>query len=163
MPKLSAVSVPGIESEGPSRITPEQQHLRFGDLHRLRERTAKLSQQLAAALTELGGLDWAAVALGHKASYSSKLSEALHGVDGRKPATDVLLLVLSQGGNEAREVLALLCEAAGCEAPRPKRIATDAEIVSALSAEAEDSGPIGKALLQRIAARLGVDVSAVKR
>jgi hypothetical protein len=163
MPKLSTISAPGFESECDSRVTPEQQHLRFGDLHRLRERTAKLSQRIASALTELGGLDWAAVALGHRASYASKLSEALHGVDGRKPAVDVLLLVLSQGGEEAREVLALLCDVAGCEAPRAKRMATDAEIVAALSAEAIDSGPIGKALLERIAARLGCDVSSVKR
>lgn len=163
MSKVSPLVTPGFEPEQPSRSTPEQQHLRFGDLHALRERTAKLSQRIAAALTELGGLDWAAVALGHKASYASKLSEALHGVDGRKPAIDTLLLVLSQGGEEARAVLALLCDVAGCEAPRPKRLATDAEIVAALSAEVDDAGPIGKALLQRIAARLGCDVGSVRR
>lgn len=163
MLKLSPLSSPGFESERHSPVTPTQQPLRFGDLHSLRERTAAVSQRIAAALTALGGLDWAAVALGHRASYASKLSEALHGVDGRKPSLDVLLLVLSQGGDEARQVLALLCDAAGCEAPRVKRVATDAEIVAALSAEVDDSGPIGKALLQRIAARLGVDVAAVRR
>lgn len=164
MPKLSVIEAQGNESEPGSRSTPTQVPLRMSDVQRIRDQTTALSSRMLTAVSALGGLDWAAVALGRKMTYSSKLSEAFGGVDNRRPTIDVLLLILSQGGDEAAEVLRFLCcDVAGREMPRTKHVATDAEITAALRQEIDDTGPAGKALAERIAARLGVDVGSVKR
>lgn len=163
MSKVYAVHSPGISADDSSRAIPTQPALRFGDPQRIRDLTSAASSALASAISSLGGLDWAAASLGRKLTYSSKISEALHGVDGRRPTLDLLMLVLSQGGSEARDVLALLCDAGGFEAPRPKHTATDAEIVAALREEIDDTGPAGRALAERVARRLGVDVASVRR
>lgn len=163
MSKVYPLASQGSRSESPSGELPKQANLRFGDPQRIRDLTSAISSSLASAISALGGLDWAAASLGRKLTYSSKISEALHGVEGRRPTVDLLALVLSQGGDEARAVLALMCDAGGFEAPRPKHIATDAEIVAALRAEIDDTGPAGKALAERVAKRLGVDIGAVRR
>lgn len=163
MSKVLPLSATGNDRETDSQVTPEQRSLRFGDPQRVHDLTRQLSARLSSAITELGGLDWAAVSLGRKLTYASKLSEALNLVDQRRAAIDVLLLALSQGGEPARELLAFLCDVGGCEAPRAKRVVSDAEIVAAFRAELDDSGPVGRDLAKRVAERLGVDVASVRR
>ncbi len=115
-----------------------------------------------AAMEAAGGLDWLVATLDREPSYGSRISDALGRRDHRYLIADwfVPLLHDAQG---AAILLAALANMAGYEPPKPKRVATRDELLSALLDEIEDAGGVGAALKERAAKRIGTDSGAFRK
>lgn len=146
-----------------SGVPPQQRELRFVAIERLRSSTLDVQHEMARNCRESGGLDQLCAEMGRSSTYTSKLSEALTGHDGKRPSIEVLIAQLQRQDEAAFELLGKLASIAGAAPPVRARIATDAQVLAALRAELDDSGAIGAALVDRVAKRLGVDVTSVRR
>ncbi len=154
----------GSTREASSREAPSLQgDLRFGSKYSHHQDVSELRAVFRAAVMKAGGVEWLALELGHNLAYASKISEALNGVEGRHIQFEAWLPPLL-GHWEAMEVLfGYLTERTQREHPKPKRVATDGELLKAIVEKALESGKLGDALIEEAARSIGVNAGAFRR
>lgn len=146
----------------PGSAHPQQTELplRLVSVQTVQAATADLRHAMAHNCRESGGLEQLCAEMGRPASYSSKLSEALAGVDGKHPSIEVLIAQLRRRDEAALELLRHLNEIGGGAPPVRHRVASKAEMFDALLEELD--GKIGGDILDRAAKRLGTDRGAFR-
>lgn len=115
-----------------------------------------------AAMEAAGGMDWLVATLDREPSYASRISDALGRRDHRHLIADWFVPLLHDAEG-ARVLLSALADMAGYEPPKPKRVATRDELLSALLDELEDAGNVGAAVKERAAKRINTDAGAFRK
>lgn len=149
----------------PGSAHPQQQQSfrfpRLSSVQSVHSATAELQNEMLRNCRESGGLEQLCAEMGRPATYASKLSEALTGVDGKRPSVEVMLAQLLRGDDNAMRMLGMLNEAVGCVPPLRYRVASDAELLDAVLGELD--GKMGADVLEKAARRLGTDRGAFRR
>lgn len=151
------------ETNSPTAAEVPQLSLPYGEPYRDNEEIAEYRAIFAELAGLFGGVEQVALANNEKLSYASKISEAANGVNGRHIHWETWFPKLMKNQRAKERFVQWVNEHNGYEAPKPKRVASQAELLAALLQVADEAGGLGEALLEKAAKKIGTDKGAFRR